>query len=476
MNENFTKKSVALSQFFKMLAATLALLFFFNSNAYTQCWSQTGQAGVFDIEVTTTGNFLIEAVGADGASDEGFNGGSGGLVRKSVNLDAGDFIRVIIGGAGSPCTSGSCGGGGGGTAVFDCGTSIANCDGGAGALLLIAGGGGGAGDGIIGQGAQALVGDGTGGQNQADGGGGGGGLNSAGQGGSSNGGGQGSQAACSAAGPNGGKGFGGGGGAHQITAIDSGGGGGGHEGGDGGNGDGGGAADSFGRGGHNFVNFGVNVAGVDGGGSGANGSASITQQTTGNCSLVTATDCDGLVLPVELVDFNAFEKENQVYLDWHTGMEFNNEGFEIERSDDGRNWVLMGFVAGTGTTQVEQHYYYIDEKPRIGLSYYRLKQIDFDGGFAYSNIKTVQVGRSGDSGISIFPNPIGKDELNVVLSKDFVENGSTLRLFSLTGQLLRTEAIISNANTFSLDGLNAGIYLIEVTDGREIWQEKLIVR
>ena len=94
------------------------------------------------------------------------------------------------------------------------------------------------------------------------------------------------------------------------------------------------------------------------------------------------------VVPVELVSFTANLNGNNVNLNWVTATEINNSGFEIERafsSSSTLNWNKVIFVNGNGTTTEAQSYSFMDEKLANGKYFYRLKQLDFDGSFEYSN-------------------------------------------------------------------------------------------
>ncbi|MBC7777949.1 MAG: hypothetical protein H7246_21120, partial [Phycisphaerae bacterium] len=111
-------------------------------------------------------------------------------------------------------------------------------------------------------------------------------------------------------------------------------------------------------------------------------------------------------LPVELVAFNAgMHKDKAVLLNWRTASESNNEGFHIDHSPDGRSWQTRGFVPGHGNSQTEQVYQFLDERPLPGTNYYRLKQIDFNGQFEYSAIKSVLVAGDRKLAIQVYPNP-----------------------------------------------------------------------
>ncbi len=95
------------------------------------------------------------------------------------------------------------------------------------------------------------------------------------------------------------------------------------------------------------------------------------------------------VIPVELTSFTATVQGNAVHLNWSTSTETNNKGFEIERLQDSKieilkDWELIGFVEGNGSTTEPINYSFIDENVQPGVYQYRLKQIDFDGTFTYS--------------------------------------------------------------------------------------------
>ncbi len=110
-------------------------------------------------------------------------------------------------------------------------------------------------------------------------------------------------------------------------------------------------------------------------------------------------------LPIELVSFDIIENEKQqVKINWRTATETNNDFFTIEKSKDARNWEVVGKINGSGTSSSELNYEFQDENPFIGLSYYRLKQTDFDGEFEYSSIKSITLENTFSS-IKVYPNP-----------------------------------------------------------------------
>lgn len=102
-------------------------------------------------------------------------------------------------------------------------------------------------------------------------------------------------------------------------------------------------------------------------------------------------------LPVQLTSLNAFVQNNYVNLKWTTSTEVQNLGWEIERLKDSKieksnNWEKIGFVKGNGTTNSPKEYSFVDNSRLFGNYSYRLKQIDIDGSYEYSNVVSVNVG------------------------------------------------------------------------------------
>ena len=103
------------------------------------------------------------------------------------------------------------------------------------------------------------------------------------------------------------------------------------------------------------------------------------------------------VVPVELVSFIGNVINNEVQLNWTTATETNNRGFEIQKSqmldvNSQNDWETIGFVNGFGTSSDVHTYLFADKNPVTGKSYYRLKQLDFDGTFEYSNVIEIEFG------------------------------------------------------------------------------------
>ncbi|MEM9849148.1 MAG: SdrD B-like domain-containing protein, partial [Bacteroidota bacterium] len=180
----------------------------------------------------------------------------------------------------------------------------------------------------------------------------------------------------------------------------------------------------------------------------------------------------GEVLPVELLGFNAKADKDHIDLVWSTASELNNSHFELERSEDGKTFKQITRVEGQGTTLEQADYDYEDQEVVPGvLYYYRLKQVDLDGVFEYSEIRTVKLDAI-DGGMELYPNPIGDaTELQVrfyttELTKEFVIMDIHSRSVLQVKQDLRK----TGWNTISIDIqiLPAGTYLILDKEGNSL--------
>lgn len=110
-------------------------------------------------------------------------------------------------------------------------------------------------------------------------------------------------------------------------------------------------------------------------------------------SLTWSTQVSGgpTILPVELVSFKALASNNAVQLSWATASEKDNSHFIVERSLDGKTFTKIATITGKGTSSIRSNYIFTDEDPLPGISYYRLKQVDFDGTFEYSKVISVKM-------------------------------------------------------------------------------------
>jgi hypothetical protein len=169
-------------------------------------------------------------------------------------------------------------------------------------------------------------------------------------------------------------------------------------------------------------------------------------------------DCQASLLPIDLLVWDAVIKEKKVYFKWITAHESNNEFFEIERSYDAVNWNSKEKIPGKGNSNDVNHYYYVDNLPLPGISYYRLKQTDFDGVNKFSKTKII---RNFDNDIIFYPNPV-----SVFLHYSVVDPGNNyfIQIFTSSGQLVESHTVPEFAlyeNKINLQNLEKGIYILK---------------
>ncbi|MBE0570803.1 MAG: T9SS type A sorting domain-containing protein [Ignavibacteriaceae bacterium] len=171
-----------------------------------------------------------------------------------------------------------------------------------------------------------------------------------------------------------------------------------------------------------------------------------------------------VTVPVELTSFTAQYIGSTTLLNWTTATELNNLGFDVQRSTEGNEFVTIGFVLGKGTTTEVQNYSYVDKTTTPNINYaYRLKQIDFNGSYNYSEV--VNLGESNPFNFELlqnYPNPFNPaTTISIGLP---VKSDVTLDVYNIVGErvlsLYNGELAAGNYNyTVDASNLTSGIYI-----------------
>lgn len=184
-------------------------------------------------------------------------------------------------------------------------------------------------------------------------------------------------------------------------------------------------------------------------------------------------------LPIELVFFNAICNEENVKLLWTTASETNNDFFSVERSSNAVDWENVLNVNGAGNSNQPLSYQAWDNEPLNVVSYYRLKQTDFDGSYAYSGIVTTDCNNglsdnsiinTGQNGNILFVEYFSTDELLV-----------NINLYNVQGQLVKALHELSSSagvNYYVLDinSISQGIYILTAADSVKLSVQKIMIR
>ncbi len=183
-------------------------------------------------------------------------------------------------------------------------------------------------------------------------------------------------------------------------------------------------------------------------------------------------------VPVELTSFTASANKGAVELNWTTATETNNQGFEIERRNESSEFILFGFVEGKGTTTEPQEYTYLDRNVTSGKYFYRLKQVDFNGRYEYSNEVEVDVTPSTFSLEQNYPNPFNPSTTirYSIPTSGFV----TLKAFDVLGNEVATlvneqKFAGSYEINFNASQLTSGVYFYTINAGSFVETKKMIL-
>lgn len=169
-------------------------------------------------------------------------------------------------------------------------------------------------------------------------------------------------------------------------------------------------------------------------------------------------------LPIVLEEFSATGVGSQVQVHWVTATEKDNAFFAVERSTDGVLFAEIGRVPGAGNSNAARTYDFWDTAPADGLNYYRLRQVDYDGAFAYSPVRTVMLHVGGR--ISLFPSPV-KDLLQVRLARPEAQPADW-HIFDTAGRLVLTGQAPADILQWAIDvaALPLGSYILQLGTGR----------
>lgn len=189
------------------------------------------------------------------------------------------------------------------------------------------------------------------------------------------------------------------------------------------------------------------------------------------------TDCS--IVPVTFLGINARQKGSGVSVEWSTAQEFNSSRFDIEKSADGNsNWSVVASVNGAGNSSNVKKYNAYDPQPFNGINFYRIKQVDIDGHYMYSNTVNLKL-NFNKTGVSVLINPFHNS-----LTVDFSSSTNQVvsaRLADITGKQVVAEKWSINTGSTRKDfsnvsGLQPGMYILTVSSstGEILYNNKVI--
>ncbi len=203
---------------------------------------------------------------------------------------------------------------------------------------------------------------------------------------------------------------------------------------------------------------------------------------------------ENLVTAVELLNFSASAENDRVILNWNTVTEINNSGFEIQRSKtkskNEENWQTIGFVKGSGNSNSYKKYFYTDEFPPSGIIYYRLKQVDTNGSFKYSNTVEVNINLPDKFVLyQNYPNPFNPSTTIKYSVPKIINNQSSiinLKIYDVLGNEVAVlvneaqspgnyEVTFNSQKTANHKELSSGVYFYKLSAGSFSSFKKLLL-
>jgi hypothetical protein len=208
--------------------------------------------------------------------------------------------------------------------------------------------------------------------------------------------------------------------------------------------------------------------------------SSISADTTGWSADASGSDGGGWDVPVEFASFSASKINKKINLVWETVTEVNNYGFDIERRQVGSsNWAKIAFVQGNGTSNIEHTYSYTDKSVSSGSYIYRLKQIDNDGTYKYSQETEVTVETPGSYALNQnYPNPFNPS--TVIRYSLPVTGAVSLKVYDVLGKTVATLVHeTKEAGRYSVvwdaSKLSSGTYFYKLISGTYTCTKKLLM-
>ncbi len=183
------------------------------------------------------------------------------------------------------------------------------------------------------------------------------------------------------------------------------------------------------------------------------------ENTTNNNLTAALGVVPGGPLPIKLLSFNAAKQNKSANLSWETSIETNSNYFDVQTSRNGTDWQSIGTVAAAGNSNTVKRYSFEHVSPGKGINYYRLKLVDIDAQFEYSQTRAITF-TTGTS-ITVSPNPTA--------DKIFITSGNTgtlesLTLYSAEGRLMQSFKNFGLGNGIDMSRYGPGIYLLKIVD------------
>jgi hypothetical protein len=185
------------------------------------------------------------------------------------------------------------------------------------------------------------------------------------------------------------------------------------------------------------------------------------------------------ILPLKLVSFTAAKTNNNVQLNWKTENEENVSRYEVQRSTNGTVYETIGTVTAANNSTTAQTYSFADPRSVSSVTYYRLRMVDIDGQFTYSNVLILRAANGTATGVSVYPNPARANASLYITSA--VNGNAAIRVINMQGATVYTQqSLVSKGDNIvpvsRMQSLSNGVYNVQVTINNETYHTRLIVQ
>ncbi len=186
-------------------------------------------------------------------------------------------------------------------------------------------------------------------------------------------------------------------------------------------------------------------------------------------------------LPIELISFAAQPNDNKVDLLWSTASEINNAYFDIEKASGNLIFNKIGIVEGSNNSNEVLHYSFEDPAPLTGITYYRLKQVDFDGSFEYSPVISIDLYNNNPLAV-LYPNPLNlysSNKLYIKFNNPEIRERMHVDMINILGAVVYSDfvSIVNNQSYIELDyNIPSGIYIVVLNDGDNISRRRITIK
>lgn len=186
---------------------------------------------------------------------------------------------------------------------------------------------------------------------------------------------------------------------------------------------------------------------------------------TGNCSPLP----QGVQLPVEWASFTVQLKNQHAVVKWETANESDSDHFVVEHSIDGINFAAIGEVEGAGTSNITRTYSFVHKNPAYGSNYYRVKQVDFDGGTNKTQTVSVNVKDKG-----ALPKILVSADYFSVELQDEEDSPNTIFIFDMAGkQIAHFDILPGHSTSFNITDFISGIYVVVVKNDHTSFSQRI---